>query len=408
MAAGAGSAQYTGSVKHWREDRGFGFVTVEGLGDVYVHRTVLTDGQALEQGAQVSIVAGWDEAKGKYAASSCTGATAKAAGKGAKGGGIQISWDMGKGGGKDKGKGGDAWGQGKGGDAWGQGKGGDAWGQAKGGDAWGQGKGGDAWAPAKGGDAWGQGKGKDAWGQGKGSDGWGGDAGWGKGWGGDAGWGMEGGWGMGKGMDMGMGKGKMGMGKGKGAGGKGSDSYMPPQSAWVKAWNDERGFGFATTTSGQDVYVHRTVLTDGLMLLKGAEVWLDAYWNAEKSNWQAGMCSGSAPKGSGKGGKCGKPSAGTEAPVATGVQAGTVKAWNEKGFGFIVPENGGPDVFVHEKAISDAKVLTPGQLVVFDLQWNEKAGKYLAESCSTEGGDGASSYGKAASGGAGAVQSAPY
>ena len=49
---------------------------------------------------------------------------------------------------------------------------------------------------------------------------------------------------------------------------------------------------------------------------------------------------------------------------------GTVKWFNnEKGFGFITPENGGNDVFVHHTAIqgSGYKSLSEGERVSFDV-----------------------------------------
>lgn len=54
-------------------------------------------------------------------------------------------------------------------------------------------------------------------------------------------------------------------------------------------------------------------------------------------------------------------------------QSGTVKWFNPtKGFGFIVPEDGGNDVFVHVSAVEAAglKSLDEGQKVQFELQDN--------------------------------------
>ncbi len=47
---------------------------------------------------------------------------------------------------------------------------------------------------------------------------------------------------------------------------------------------------------------------------------------------------------------------------------GTVKFFNElKGFGFITPENGNRDVFVHVSALSSMKSLNEGDVVEFDI-----------------------------------------
>jgi CspA family cold shock protein len=57
---------------------------------------------------------------------------------------------------------------------------------------------------------------------------------------------------------------------------------------------------------------------------------------------------------------------------------GTVKFYNEqKGFGFIQPEDGGKDVFVHATALERAGIsrLVEGQKVSFDTALDSRSGK---------------------------------
>jgi cold shock protein len=57
---------------------------------------------------------------------------------------------------------------------------------------------------------------------------------------------------------------------------------------------------------------------------------------------------------------------------------GTVKFYNgAKGFGFIQPDDGGKDVFVHATALERAGIsgLREGQKVSFDTQTDPRSGK---------------------------------
>jgi CspA family cold shock protein len=60
---------------------------------------------------------------------------------------------------------------------------------------------------------------------------------------------------------------------------------------------------------------------------------------------------------------------------------GTVKWFNAtKGFGFIQPDDGGNDVFVHISAVERAGMssLNEGQKVSFELQKDNRSGKMSA------------------------------
>lgn len=60
---------------------------------------------------------------------------------------------------------------------------------------------------------------------------------------------------------------------------------------------------------------------------------------------------------------------------------GTVKWFNgQKGYGFIEPEDGGNDVFVHITAVEQAglQTLNEGQKVNYELQTDEQRGKTSA------------------------------
>jgi CspA family cold shock protein len=56
-------------------------------------------------------------------------------------------------------------------------------------------------------------------------------------------------------------------------------------------------------------------------------------------------------------------------------QQGTVKFFNaEKGYGFIKPDDGGPDIFVHITAVEHAglRSLAEGQRISFEIEPDKK------------------------------------
>ena len=61
---------------------------------------------------------------------------------------------------------------------------------------------------------------------------------------------------------------------------------------------------------------------------------------------------------------------------------GTVKWYNaQKGFGFIQPDDGGKDAFVHVSAIERAGMgdLTEGQKIIYELVTDKRSGKMSAD-----------------------------
>ena len=65
------------------------------------------------------------------------------------------------------------------------------------------------------------------------------------------------------------------------------------------------------------------------------------------------------------------------------MQEGTVKWFNsQKGYGFIEPSAGGPDVFVHISAVERAGMsgLDEGQKLSFEIVTDSRTGKSAADS----------------------------
>ncbi len=67
--------------------------------------------------------------------------------------------------------------------------------------------------------------------------------------------------------------------------------------------------------------------------------------------------------------------------------SGTVKFYNDqKGFGFIAPEDGGTDVFVHATALERAglRILSEGQKVSYTTAKDQRSGKTAVDTITAE------------------------
>merc|ERR1712039_282852 len=92
-------------------------------------------------------------------------------------------------------------------------------------------------------------------------------------------------------------------------------------------------------------------------------------------------------------------------PKSSAMPTGTVKKFfEEKGFGFITPDDGSEDVFVHRKVhgTDRSAYLDEGDKVTYEVEWDDRKGKYAVSQCDdfkTGGGGGGGGGGGWSSGG---------
>lgn len=169
------------------------------------------------------------------------------------------------------------------------------------------------------------------------------------------------------------------------------------QTGTVKVWLEERGMGFIVPTAGgADHFVHRSDLADGHSLVQGGTITFDPGWDVQKNKPVAKKVTGAIPApvdqwatpdaGKGKG-KSKGPGVMPTAPVppsapASGMKDGFVKVWfEEKGYGFLTPNDGNGDTFVHRTAVQDADTLVQGAPVTFLAEWDTTKNRSIAKSC---------------------------
>src|SRR5580692_5662924 len=159
----------------------------------------------------------------------------------------------------------------------------------------------------------------------------------------------------------------------------------PPVKAVVKWFRADRGFGFVELADGSgDAFLHASVLGRiGVQAVETGETLevrvapgqrgpqVTEVLNVDSSTAAPSRPprSGPRPGGGGGGGYEQTPL------VASSQEQGTVKWYNAtKGFGFIVRDGGGKDVFIHASALQRAGLmnLAEGQRVIVDIAEGRK------------------------------------
>ena len=161
--------------------------------------------------------------------------------------------------------------------------------------------------------------------------------------------------------------------------GFGSTSSAPEAKATVKWYNPEKGFGFVEMADGSgDVFLHANSLQNaGFQAVTPGSILQVRVGQGQKGRQvdqvisvKEGDAPPPSPRSGGFGGGFDRPR--TPRPPrqqASGpaVEMGGIVKWYNatKGFGFISPQNGGKDVFVHATALEAAGLspLQEGQAV---------------------------------------------
>jgi CspA family cold shock protein len=138
------------------------------------------------------------------------------------------------------------------------------------------------------------------------------------------------------------------------------------------SWYDgEKGFGFVTPDSGgEDLFVHVRALPAGVTeLFEGDRVTYDVGTSDKGLQARSIRLVGSAPAAPAPG-RSG-PSRETGDPVRGG--EGVVARYDaERGFGFITPDAGGADLFVHVSVVRGAEALEEGDRVRFKVRQSDR------------------------------------
>ena len=163
--------------------------------------------------------------------------------------------------------------------------------------------------------------------------------------------------------------GRSGAGAGRSGGGDGADGTV--------TWFDgDKGFGFVTPeTGGEDVFVHVRALAGGLSsLAEGDRVTYevvdgDKGPQARNLRLAAGTVVRDAPRTSARARSTTPRTVAAPARAGEGVVA---RYDAERGFGFITPDAGGADLFVHVSVLGGAEALLEGDRVRYTVRQSDR------------------------------------
>jgi CspA family cold shock protein len=143
------------------------------------------------------------------------------------------------------------------------------------------------------------------------------------------------------------------------------------------AWYDEdKGFGFVTPDSGgDDVFVHVRALAEGLTWLTEGDRVMYELVNSDKGpqardlHLVQGAAAEDAPAPSAPTG----PEHATEGDAPARAGEGVVVRYDaERGFGFITPDAGGADLFVHMSVLVGVESLQRGERVRYKVRQSDR------------------------------------
>ncbi|WP_298746506.1 cold-shock protein [uncultured Serinicoccus sp.] len=144
----------------------------------------------------------------------------------------------------------------------------------------------------------------------------------------------------------------------------------------VSWYDDDKGFGFiAPETGGPDVFVHARALADGLPALdEGDRVTFDTVEGDRGPQARdVRLVGGSARRGAPPRSTPSRsgPRRGSDGP-ARGGQGVVARFDADRGFGFITPDTGGADLFVHVSVLRDGDILYPGDRVRYQVRQSDR------------------------------------